>query len=412
MNNIPFGFTPDPNNNGQPFDLSNLGAMLQQLGAAMQRAQAGGDAGAVSWSTIEEVGRNAIASSPDTSVTDGQRTACSDAMGLAQLWLNEHTTFPATATSVYTWSRAEWLHHTLAGWKPVIDPIAEALSATMTNLGTGLAVGDDVPPELKGTLEPLLAMARSMGAVTTGMQMGQGLAELSKEIMSAGEVGLPLTSDGVPALLPHLIAEFAREHELNGSEFLMYIAVREAAIQRLFHANPWLGQEVIDTVVRYAKGISIDQDRINEAMSTIDPTNPESMQELLSSGVFQPATTPAQQQALHHLEDLLGLIEGWVSSVSDAAIANKLGASAAMSEVMNRRRVTGAPAEKTFANLVGLQLRPRSARKSAQWWTAVTNHAGVDARDAIFAHPEFLPSGEDLDSPEEYMNRRTQDPRG
>ena len=52
---------------------------------------------------------------------------------------------------------------------------------------------------------------------------------------------------------------------------------------------------------------------ITEAMSGmeggLDPSNPESIQQLLGSGVLEPEETPEQQMALRRLETLLALVE-------------------------------------------------------------------------------------------------------
>ena len=40
----------------------------------------------------------------------------------------------------------------------------------------------------------------------------------------------------------------------------------------------------------------------------------------------------------------------------------------------------------------------RAAAAAALWW-AVTERRGVSGRDAIWAHPDLLPTAEDLDDP-------------
>ena len=50
------------------------------------------------------------------------------------------------------------------------------------------------------------------------------------------------------------------------------------------------------------------------------------------------------------------------------------------------------PAEQTFATLVGLELRPRKMREAAVLWERLTEAAGIDARDAVWQHPDLLPS--------------------
>ena len=214
MNQIPFGFT-GAGDGQQPFDMNSLGDMLQQLGAAMKRSEAEGD-GAVSWSTIRDVARQNISSAGDPSILPTQAQAVVDAVGLAQTWLDLATTFPASSLKAHAWSRSEWVEHTLDSWKPLINPVAEGLANTVTSMTTSMLgddAGESVPEEMKAMLAPMLGMARRMSAVTTGMQMGNGLAALSADLLTSSETGLPLSPDCVPALLPQRIAAFATENE-------------------------------------------------------------------------------------------------------------------------------------------------------------------------------------------------------
>ena len=71
----------------------------------------------------------------------------------------------------------------------------------------------------------------------------------------------------------------------------------------------------------------------------------------------------------------------------------------ALRETTRRRRATGGPAEQTFATLVGLELRPRRLREAAALWWSVTEGRGVSGRDAIWSHPDLLPTADDLDDP-------------
>jgi putative hydrolase len=121
--------------------------------------------------------------------------------------------------------------------------------------------------------------------------------------------------------------------------------------------------------------------------------------------MFEPKATPEQTAALERLETMLALVEGWVSTVVTAALGDRLPGTAALSEMLRRRRATAGPAEQTFATLVGLELRPRKMREAAVLWERLTEAAGIDARDAVWQHPDLLPSPADLDEPAAFIDR-------
>src|SRR5699024_2655193 len=218
--------------------------------------------------------------------------------------------------------------------------------------------------------------------------------------------GLPLGPDATSALLPANIEKFTSGLDRPNSEVLVFLAAREAAHQRLFTHAPWLRQRLLDTVEEFARGITVDMSAIEQLASQIDPSNPASIEEAMSSsGLLQPQTTPQQQAALTRLETLLALVEGWVDVVVADAVADRLPGADALRETLRRRRATGGPAEQTFATLVGLELRPRRMRDAATLWSLVGEQHGVATRDDIWSHPDFLPTSEDLDDPAAFAQR-------
>jgi hypothetical protein len=64
------------------------------------------------------------------------------------------------------------------------------------------------------------------------------------------------------------------------------------------------------------------------------------------------------------------------------------------------------PPRPPFASLVGLELRPRRLREAATLWAVLKEERGVAGRDAIWQHPDLLPTAEDLDDPQGFGGRR------
>jgi putative hydrolase len=191
-------------------------------------------------------------------------------------------------------------------------------------------------------------------------------------------------------------------------EVRLFLALREAAHHRLFGHVPWLRQHLFGAVEAYAAGITVDMTKLREAMPDIDINNPEALREALAGEtLFRPEDTPQQKAALARLETALALVEGWVATVVSAAAESRLVHGAALAEAIRRRRATGGPSERTFATLVGLELRPRMLREAAVLWAGLTDARGVDGRDALWAHPDLLPTAEDLEDPDAFVRGST-----
>jgi putative hydrolase len=414
---IPFGFSPDPNNNpGQGgFDMSQLGAMLQQLGAMLQSGQ-NEVTGSVDWDLAKNMARQTISQKGDPSVNDNDVRRIAEAFDLAQVWLDAATTFPSGSVSPATWSRSEWLEFTWPAWQQIIEPIAEGVQQTLTSMpdlgqvnlqDLGIpGLPEDMPegmPDLNQLAGPLMNMAKRMGAAMFGAQVGNGLATLADDVLGASDVTVPLTSDGRPALVSENVKAFGADLDVELGDLYLYLALREAAHQRLYAHVPWLRTAVETAVRAYASGISVDTGKIQEALQGLDPSDPQAMQDVMASGVFEPAETEEQKQALSRLETLLALIEGWVQDVVTAAIDGRMPSADRLGETMRRRRASGGPAEKTFATLIGLELRPRALREAASLWTELRESRGIEGRDGVWRHPDLIPTAEDLADPASWL---------
>ena len=242
-----------------------------------------------------------------------------------------------------------------------------------------------------------------------GSQTGAAVGELAGEMVSSTDIGLPLGPEGTAALLPTGVAAFGAGLSVDISEVRLFLALREAAHQRLFGHVPWLRQHLFGAVEAYASGITVDMSKLREAMPDIDINNPDALREALAGEtLFRPEDTPQQKAALSRLETALALVEGWVATVVAAAAGPRLTHADALAEAIRRRRATGGPSERTFATLVGLELRPRMLREAAVLWTGLTESRGVDGRDALWGHPDLLPTADDLEDPDAFVHGQDQ----
>ncbi|ABG98163.1 conserved hypothetical protein [Rhodococcus jostii RHA1] len=383
------------------FDPAALGQMLTQFGqmlSGMGTSMGSGEqTGPVNYEIAKKLARQQMGSVAP--ITQGNSEAIADASRLAELWLDAATTLPAGATKTVAWTPNDWLDNTLDTWKRLCDPVAEKVSGMWVQ---------GLPEEAQQMAGPMIGMMSQMGGLAFGSQLGQALGQLSKEVLTSTDIGLPLGPAGTGALLPAAVERFSKGLEQPYREILVFLAAREAAYQRLYSHVPWLRQRLLATVEEYARGITMDFSAIEDMAKGLDPsalTDPSQLENILQQGAFEPQTTPEQKQALERLETLLALIEGWVEVVVASALNDRLPGVAALSETLRRRRATGGPAEQTFATLVGLELRPRKVREAAQLWTRLTSESTVDARDGVWAHPDLLPDSSDLDSPDAFVER-------
>jgi putative hydrolase len=389
-----FGFGAGGAGGAGGFDPAQLGQMLTQLGQML--SSSGSSSGPVNYDLAKQLAVQQLG--PQSPIRSSETQAVTDAVRLAELWLDDVTTLPSGVRTTVAWTPQQWLDATMPTWQRLCDPVAQQVSSAWVQ---------GLPEEARAMAGPMIGMMGQMGGMAFGSQLGQALGQLAGEVLTSTDVGLPLGPEGTAALLPGAVAKLTEGLDRPQHEVLVYLAAREAAHQRLFGHVPWLRQRLLATVEEYARGITVDFSAMEEMARGLDPSalqDPAALEKIMQGGAFEPKTTPAQQAALDRLETLLALVEGWVDAVVSDAVTERLPGAPALRETLRRRRASGGPAEQTFATLVGLELRPRRLREAAELWRLLAEKGDVETRDGLWSHPDLLPVSADLDDPAAFVD--------
>jgi putative hydrolase len=383
----------DPSKLASAAGLPNDPELVAQLIAQLQNAlQSSGDG--INWDLALEQARN-LASRTTVVSLPAERSQLDQAFHIASLWLAEATEISDLTVAPRLMSRTEWVTATMPVWIQLAEPVASSIADSLTAVLT-----EQAPEEMTDMIAGASQLMRNVGGTLFAMQLGQVVGQLSSEVVSGGDIGIPLLgalgdADQQAAMIPQNVAAFATGLDVPVDQVQLYLAVRELAHARLFRHAKWLRLQLMTSITEFAHGIRIDTSRLEELASDFDPANPEELRSALTSGALIPPKSEEQLAALGRLETTLALIEGWVDVVT-AQATSRLPSSAAIAETVRRRRASGGPAESAFSTLVGLELRPRRLREAAAMWQQVTDAVGADARDDLWSHPDLVPTADDI----------------
>lgn len=373
--------------------------MVQRLIVQLQQALASSGDG-INWGLAVEQAR-ALAARDAVASTPAERSAMEQALHVAALWLDEATSISSLTVEPVLLTRAGWAEATMPVWTQLAEPVANSIADALTGV-----LEDQAPEELAGMLGSARQVMRNVGGTLFAMQLGQVVGQLATEAVSGGDVGIPLL-DGESkqaALVPQNVDAFGQGLDIPREEVRLFLSVRELGHARLFRHAKWLRLHLLTQITDFSRDIRVDTHRLEELAESFDPRNPEELRAAMTSGALIPPKTEEQLAALARLETMLALIEGWVDVIT-ASATTRLPKGGAIAETVKRRRATGGPAESAFATLVGLELRPRRLREAAAMWQAVTDSVGADARDALWAHPDLVPTDADIDDPDALVAR-------
>ena len=374
---------------GLPVDPAALQQLLSKLTAAIVPGET---TEGLNWSLVETQAKQ-IASANSRKVPESVGKSIDAAMATGSLWLDEVTDVASITSEPKLLSRELWVADSLGLFKDLATPVANRMSEALTE-----NFKENLPEEFSGFMSQASGLMKSAGSVMFAMQMGQALGRMSEEVLSAGDIGLPIFKEPRPAFVAQNLAELVDSLEEDSDQVYFYFVIRELAHARLFKQSKWLREYTVNLITAYAREISIDNTRIIEMSENFDPSDIGNIQKAFESGALIAPRTPSQTIALERIETVLALIEGWVDCVTQAA-TTRLPRSAAIAEVVRRKRSSGGPAEKTFLTLIGLELRPRKLREASGMWNQITAAVGIQKRDAIWSHPDLLPTDADIQDP-------------
>jgi putative hydrolase len=387
--------------------LPNDPAMVAQLMAQLQNAlQNSGDG--INWGLALEQAKG-IASRGTVVSLPAERSQLEQALHVASLWLDEVTSISELTAEPRLMSRGEWVAATMDVWTQLAEPVATSIANSLTEVLKQNAPEDTVPDEHREMIEGASRVMRNVGGTLFAMQLGHVVGQLSSEVVSGGDIGIPLldsSESAGAAILPQNVLGFGAGLDIPVDQVQLYLSVRELAHARLFRHAKWLRLQLLSSITEFARDIHIDTDRLESLAADFDPSNPEELRSAMTSGALIAPKTEEQLAALARLETTLALVEGWVDVVT-AEATRRLPSSAAIAETVRRRRASGGPAESAFATLVGLELRPRRLREAAAMWQKISDAVGDEKRDALWSHPDLVPTGDDIDDPTALIVRIT-----
>lgn len=331
-----------------------------------------------------------------TSVTN----ELSNAFSMASLWLQEVTEFQTSQNPKFL-SRSAWVDDAMPLYRQLSEPVAESMAKALNE-----NLEKVMPEELSQMLGPAKSFISMAGASIFAMQLGQAVGKLSNQTLLGSEIGIPISTR--PSFVVQNIENLLVDLATPKSEVLIYLATRELGIASLYASNRWLQEHITAQVREFAAGLKVDVEQIQLLAESIDPSDQNSINQILQSGSFITKRTEEQEAALGRIELMLALIEGWADAITEQA-CQRLPALSAIAELFSRHRATGGALEKTFEILLGLKLQPKFRREAKAMWLKLGGALGTKKRDGVWSHPDQLPTEAEVTYPESLIARLSSD---
>jgi putative hydrolase len=325
----------------------------------------------------------------------GEQRSWDDHLRLAELWIDPVSSLPGPdrPLAAQLLSRPDWAEAALRGLAPLVEPAARRMAEA---IAPGAATG--LPPEMA-------QMVGRLGALLTGLQVGTVVGQLSQLVLSQYDLPLPARDPGTIAILSENVKAFEQSSDLAGDQFRLWLACREVLSQRLLAGVSWLPEHFQRLVEDMARLTEPDAAGLMDRLQSLDMSSLENLQELLEGGQGLSGPPSSElQAATGRLEVLLALVGGYVMALCDRVLAGRLPTLASI-EAAVRARGGEDGAHALFAGLLRVDPQRSSAAQGERFCREVLAATDVEGLDRVWAHPDFLPTPEELAVPGRWLER-------
>lgn len=365
-----------------------------------------GEPGPVNWELARQVavatavGADTLGATPALPVPrftpePGEQRTWGDQLRLAELWVDPVSSLPGPdrPLTAQPASRPDWAETVLRSFAPLVEPGARRMAEAM-----GPGAGPGLPAEMG-------QMVGRLGGLLVGLQVGTVVGQLSHLVLSQYDLLLPARDPSKVVFLSENVRAFEESSGLPRDQLRLWLACHAVLRQRLLTGVGWLPehlQRLIDEIARLTEpDVSGLMDRLQ------DLSSPENLQELLEGGGQSLTGPPSSelQAATGRLEVVLALASGYAMVLSNRVLTGRLPALASIEAAIRGRLADEDGAHALFARLLRADPERASAARGERFCSEVLAATDVDGLDRVWAHPDFLPTPEELSVPGRWLER-------
>jgi coenzyme F420 biosynthesis associated uncharacterized protein len=357
--------------------------------------------GPVNWELARQVGiASASWGAEDPAASEEDRRGFDEAVRVAELQVAGFTGLeaPSDIPKVEAVRRGQWVQANIEGLRALLEPVAAKIGDAIAT-----AQRDAVPEQAQGGVAQVLGQ---LSPLLLGAQVGTVLGTLAQQVLGQYDIAVP-RPEGAGALLfvvPN-IARFEKEWSLDPTEFRTWIAIHEVT-HRFEFARPWTLTRFRELIDDFTSTLTLDVEELQQRLASLDPSNPEGMQEMLAGqdSLFGAVMDDEQRLKLRRVQAFMTAAEGYGDHVMHALGEQMLPSYARIDEAMRRYRETE-HVDPVFERLLGIEVKREQYRLGRAFCDTVVELTDEATLARMWDSAEALPSMPELEEPRLWLAR-------
>jgi putative hydrolase len=392
--------TPEENPFGVPVgDIWNDVPLFREIQRVLLSSS-----GPVNWELARQVGIAAASwGTGDTAATEEDQRSFDEAVRVAELQVGGFTGLeaPGDLPKVQAVRRGQWVQQNLEGMRAVLEPAAAKVGEAVAR-----AQREALPDAAAAPMQGMTQLLGQLSPLLLGAQVGSVLGALGQQALGQYDIAVPRADDSAALLfvVPN-IARFEKDWSLDATEFRTWIAIHEVT-HRFEFARPWALVRFRALLEDYTSTLQLDVEGLQRRLETLDPSNPESMEEMLGSGegLFGALIDDEQRLKLNRIQAFMSAAEGYGDHVMHALGAQLLPSYARIEEAMRRYRETE-ETDPVMERLLGIEVKREQYRLGKAFCDTVVELTDEATLARMWSDAESLPSLPELEEPRLWLAR-------
>lgn len=267
-------------------------------------------------------------------------------------------------------------------------------------------ISSELEKELSQRSQMPSGLGRRFGSLAAGVEVGLATGYLAQKVVGQYDVALfgPARSPRLLFVAPNLAA--ARERlQADPDPFLHWIALHEGTHALQFAAVPWLREYIGELARELLTKASMDV-KASDVLSKLIGLGPRGIVDAVSRGELANLFwSEPQMELVDRLTAAMTVVEGYAEHVMDAAAAEMGEGVENLRSSLERDRGSRGTLDQVVARLLGLDAKLAQYRRGKAFCDGVAEPHGIDTLNKVWRSPEDLPSLEEIDDPDSWVER-------
>jgi coenzyme F420 biosynthesis associated uncharacterized protein len=340
----------------------------------------------VDWSLARQVARLAAGPGDEAGPDPGIAAVCPEMEEHVAAYTRLTPATPVPGPELL--SRAEWAAVNLDALSVLLEPVAARLEGRMEFAG------------------PLAGVLKAGASATLAAEAGLVMGYVSTRVLGQYELSL-LGGDAPPRLLfvaPNL-RKAVRALDVDPEAFHRWICAHELTHVFQFQGVPWLRGHMSGMVREYLSTVDV---RIDTGAAGGIPSLPNLsrlVETFREGGLAALVQTGEQRALMGRVQAAMAVIEGYSEHVMDAIAEEAIPEHERLRTAMDERRRSRSAPERIIERLLGLDIKLRQYELGKRFCDAVAATAGMEGLNKVWSAPEALPTAEELEAPDAWLER-------